>query len=124
MCIRDARRGDQGRVTSVEEEKRAANEAAFREANERIREAEQELLPPLERVPYLCECDDVRCHEPIPLTSPEYERIRADGATFAILPGHSSQGEAIEDHERYVVVCKRDVGGEVARALDPRGDDA
>jgi hypothetical protein len=124
MCIRVAARGHQRLVTSTDEEKRAENEAAFRRANEEIRTAERQLDPPLDRVPYLCECDDVRCHEPIRLTAAEYERVREDGATFAIAPGHSSQGEIVEEHDDYLVVRKPDGGGEVARALDPRGEDA
>lgn len=111
-------------MISRDEEKRAANEATFRDANERIRAAERELEPPLERVPYLCECDDVQCRELIRLTKPEYERIRQDGATFAVLSGHRSDGHVIEEHDTYVVVRKTDGGGEVARALDPRGDEA
>ena len=59
MCIPAVAWAQAWVVTSREEEKRARNEATFRAANERIREAEQELDPPLERVPYLCECDDV-----------------------------------------------------------------
>jgi hypothetical protein len=106
------------------EEKRAENEAAFRDANEHIRAAERELDPPLDRVPYLCECDDVRCREAIRLTAAEYERVRADGATFAIARGHSSQGDVVEEHEHYLIVRKQDDGGDVARALDPRGDGA
>jgi hypothetical protein len=109
-------------VIPADERKRAENEAAFREANERIRAAERRLQPPLESVPYLCECDDVRCRELIQLAASEYERIRADGATFAIVPGHSSDGDVVEEHEQYLVVHKRDGGGEVARALDPRRD--
>ena len=124
MCIRGATRGEPCVVTSREEEKRAENEATFRAANERIRAAEQELNPPLERVPYLCECDDVQCRELIPLTAAEYERIREDGVTFAVLRGHSSEGEVIEEHDQYLVVRKPEgSGGEVARALDPRGED-
>jgi hypothetical protein len=111
-------------VISSEEEKRAANEATFRDANEQIRTAERELNPPLERVPYLCECDDVRCHEPMPLTAAEYEHIRQDGATFGVLQGHPSDGDVIEEHDGYLVVLKTNRGGEVARALDPRGEDA
>jgi hypothetical protein len=102
------------------EEKRAANEATFREANEQIRAAERRLDPPLERVPYLCECDDVQCHEPIRLTAGEYERIRADGATFLIVPGHSSDGDVLAQHDGYLIVRKHGDGGEVARTLDPR----
>jgi hypothetical protein len=111
-------------VTSTDEEKRAENEAAFRRANEQIRAAERELQPPLERVPYLCECDDVRCREPIRLTAAEYEHVREDGATFVILPTHRDEGEIVETHDDYLVVCKPDGGGKVARALDPRREDA
>lgn len=111
-------------VTSGDEKKRAENEATFRDANERIRATERKLDPPLEQVPYLCECDDVACRETIRLAAPEYERVREDGATFAIAPGHSSDGEVVERHEDYLVVRKQDGGGDVARALDPRGEDA
>jgi hypothetical protein len=110
-------------VSSGDEEKRAENEATFREANEHIRAAERALDPPLERVPYLCECDDIACREPIPLTAAEYERVREDGATFATAHGHSNDGRIIEKYENYVVVRKSDGAGSVARALDPRRED-
>jgi hypothetical protein len=111
-------------VTSVDQEKRAENEAAFRDANEQIRRAERQLDPPLEHIPYICECDDVRCREAIRLTAREYEHVRGDGATFAIAPGHESDGVTIETHDRYLVVRKLNAGGDVARALDPRREDA
>jgi len=110
-------------VESGSEEKRAANEATFRDANERIRAAQRALRPPLDRVPYICECDDVACRDPIRLTAREYERVRGDGATFAIVPGHSSQGEVVEEHDGFLVMRKQDGAGDVARALDPRGED-
>jgi hypothetical protein len=111
-------------VATGDGEKRAANEATFREANEHIRTAERELDSPVERVPYLCECDDVRCHEPVPLTVAEYEHVREDGATFFIAPGHSSEGDVVEQHEHYLVVRKQDGGGALARVLDPREEEA
>ena len=111
-------------MISGDEKKRAENEATFREANERIRATERELDPPLELVPYLCECDDVTCRETIRLAAPEYERVREDGATFAIAHGHSSNGDVLERHDGYLGVRKQGGGGEVARALDPRGEDA
>lgn len=123
MCIRTPSGGQGKVVISRDEKKRAENEARFRAANEQIRAAERELDPPLERVPYICECDDVHCREQIRLTSAEYERVRRDGATFAIAPGHPSDGDPVEEHEEYLVVRKQDGGGEVARALDPRGED-
>jgi len=111
-------------VTTGNEEKRAENEAAFRAANEQIRTAERRIDPPLERVPYICECDDVACREPIRLTAEEYESVREDGATFVIAQGHPSDGDVSEQHEEYLVVRKHDRGGEVARALDPREEEA
>lgn len=71
-------------------------------------------------MPYLCECDDGGCRELIRLTADEYERVREEGTTFLIAPGHSSQGEVIERHEDYCVVRKDGDDGEVARSLDPR----
>jgi hypothetical protein len=99
---------------------RAANEAAFRDANEHIRAAEQRLEPPVARVPYICECDDVTCHELIPLTREEYEAVRADPTHFAIRPGHSTHGEVVAERDEYVVVRKIGAEGTVARVLDPR----
>jgi hypothetical protein len=110
----------QGSVVISEQKKRAENEAMFRAANEQIRAAELEFDPPLERVPYLCECDDVHCRETVALTAAEYEHVRADGATFAIALGHPTAGDVVEQHDGYVVVRKPDSGGDVARALDPR----
>ena len=124
MCIHASSGGRQGPVATGDEEKRAANEATFREANEQIRAAERRLDPPIDRVPYLCECDDVRCHEPVRLSAGEYEGIREDGATFLIVPGHSSDGDVVAQHDGYLVVRKPDRGGEVARALDPRKEEA
>ena len=124
MCSRAFPGGHVRVMTSREAEKRAANEAMFRDANERIRATELEVNPPLQRVPYLCECDDLECRELMPLTALEYERIREDGATFGVLRGHDSDGVVIEEHEHYLVVRKPAGGGDVARALDPRREEA
>jgi hypothetical protein len=120
MCNRSFAGHEHAMEGSDDDVRRAANEATFREANERIRETERDLDPPLERVPYFCECDDTRCRETIGLTAEEYERIRADGATFAIVPGHPTRGDVVQEQDGYLIVRKPDVGGEVARALDPR----
>jgi hypothetical protein len=40
----------------------------------------------------------VSCRELIRLTGGEYERVREDGATFVIVPGHSSEGNVVEEH--------------------------
>ena len=83
-------------MTVDDEEQPAANEATFREANERIRQAQRELDPPAERIPYLCECEEPSCHEPVQLSATEYELVRD-------APGR---------------------GGVVAATTDPRKEDA
>jgi hypothetical protein len=108
------------RRVTISEERKAANEAAFREANERIREVEQELQPPLERVPYLCECEDTSCREPIRLARDEYERIRSDPTWFLIAPGHPTDGDVVYERDGYSVVHKTGRAAEVAVDLDPR----
>lgn len=107
-------------MTGDDDAKRAENEATFRDANEQIRKAEQQLQPPLDRVPYICECDDVRCREQIRLTSEEYEGIRRNPAFFAIVPGHSSQGDVVEEHSHFHLVRKTGIAAEVTRARDTR----
>ena len=54
----------------------------------------------------------------------EEKRAKNEAPTFATAPGHSSDGEIIEEHENYLVVRKSDGGGAVARALDRRKEGA
>jgi hypothetical protein len=107
---------------TTSEERKAENEAAFREANEHISDAERELRPPLERVPYLCECDDASCRQPIRLARDEYELVRSDPTWFVIADGHPSDGDAVREADGYKVVRKTGVAAEIAVDLDPRSD--
>ena len=107
-------------MATSEEVKRAQNEAVFRDVNERIEIAAIELDPPLERVPFLCECDDVACRELIPLTCEEYEHVRSDGAVFVVVHGHWNGAEILEERDTYAVIRKIEGEAVVARALDPR----
>jgi hypothetical protein len=111
-------------VSADDEVERAANEAAFREANENIRNVQQELHPPVERVPFLCECDDPSCREPIRLTAEEYERVRTDGTCFVVVTGHSTSGEVISEVAGHSIVRKTGAGGVVAAETDPREERA
>jgi hypothetical protein len=111
-------------VRADDEVERAANEAAFREANENIRNVQQELHPPVERVPFLCECDDPSCREPIRLTAEEYERVRTDGTCFVVVTGHSTSGEVISEVAGHSIVRKTGAGGVVAAETDPREETA
>jgi hypothetical protein len=107
---------------TTSEERKAENEAAFREANERIRATAEALQPPLERVPYLCECEDAGCRETIRLASEEYELARSDPTWFVIVAGHPTDGDAVREGEGYLIVRKTGRAAEVAVELDPRGD--
>lgn len=111
-------------MRAEDEEEHAANEAAFREANERIRQAQRELRPPTDRLPVLCECEEPSCHEPILLATDEYELVRGDGTYFVIVSGHATDGEAVSEHDGHTIVRKTGRGGAVAAETDPRKEKA
>ena len=73
-------------------------------------------------IEFICECGDADCTEPMSLTGPEYEQVRADPLHFAILPGHAipEVEDVVEDGERFQVVRKHVEEQEIARATDPR----
>ena len=97
-------------------ERAAQNESAFRELNERTNNLDGTFNV------FVCECEDHGCVEPVPLTTQEYEEIRADSNSFFVIPGHEMPAvdEVTETAERYLVVRKRGAGAEVAEELDPR----
>jgi hypothetical protein len=116
--------GGQARVVAaVDELKRAENEVTFRAANERIREAARTMQPPVERVPFLCECEEPDCHEPILLSAEEYELVRSDGTHFVIVPGHPTRGELVSEHDGHAIVEKTGLSGVIALDTDPRKDE-
>jgi len=111
-------------VGSKSEEDHAADEAAFREANEQIRQAQRELKPDAERVPFLCECEERSCREPILLPPAEYELIRSESTHFVIVSGHPTDGDVVSERDGHAVVRKSGRGGDIAIETDPRKEDA
>lgn len=105
------------------EERMARNDAIFRAANERIRDAaeEQEMT---ELIPFICECVAEDCTQIVQLSLAEYESIRSDPTHFMNAPGHHVAarwaGEVVEQNERYFVVRKTGAAAELAQELDPR----
>ena len=90
----------------------AKNEALFREVNERIAEISAgfgvDADAPLE---FLCECGDEGCAERIPLTGPEYERVRSDATWFVIVPGHERlEVETVVGREAGYFIVEKIVG--------------
>jgi hypothetical protein len=108
------------------EERLGANEALFREVNERVAEVAEQFIAgeiPDSRVDFNCECGNTDCTEQIAMTVVEYEAVRAEPTHFAVTPGHAvlEIERVVERHPNYLVVEKQDPDAEeVARETDPR----
>jgi hypothetical protein len=103
----------------------AENESRFRAVNERLQDAEDAEDAPggeNELLGFVCECGDADCTDRIELTRSEYARTRADGATFALVPGHEKSDfeEVVMRTDRFVLVRKFGIAGAVAEDRDPR----
>ena len=101
------------------EERLARNEALFREVNERIEEVKSGEGEPIE---FLCECGSDSCIEVIKLSTDEYEALRSDPATFAVIRGHEIEDieVVVSESDHFIVVRKQGSEGETVRKLDPR----
>jgi hypothetical protein len=72
---------------------------------------------------FVCECGDGDCTEPIEMTKPEYEWVRADSTCFALSLNHENPetDHVVAEFVRYAVVKKVDVvAARLARQNDPR----
>jgi hypothetical protein len=104
-------------------ERIARNQAVFREANERAKELAETLGLPDEPLDLVCECGSASCAERISMPRAEYEAVRADPRTFAIVPGHENENveEVVERHPNYDVVRKwSGMPADFAETTDPR----
>ncbi|HUQ21642.1 MAG TPA: hypothetical protein VM049_01365 [Gaiellaceae bacterium] len=108
-------------MNASEGEKLARTESLFREVNERIAESAERFEAHETR--FVCECADAACVHRVDATLDEYERIRADGATFLLASGHEDERiEAVvrEDGDRSVVAKRHPLVAPIARRLNPR----
>jgi len=102
----------------------ADNESRFRGINERL-EADLRRLPsdggPVE---FVCECGQLECTASVALTIEEYERVRQDPRTFAMVPGHDIEDveDVVFSSERYAVARKKPPTWPVVEETDPRSD--
>lgn len=109
----------------AEHERRAKNEAIFREVNERIEELSKRagidsgdsLLPG-----FVCECSQEACTELLEATYQQYEAVREHPRRFLVRAGHEDLevDRVVEQHEDSLVVEKRDEVSGIAIAHDPR----
>jgi hypothetical protein len=102
--------------------RRAKNEAAFRDANEGLVAKAAELGLSDERTPYLCECEDETCIEIIRLTRAEYEEVRADPKSFVVETGHHqpTYDNVIRENAEFTIIQKTGEEGELVAEPDPR----
>jgi hypothetical protein len=107
---------------STSSDRIAQNEALFRQVNERVRDVSEGFaaLDP-SPIDFVCECGSRDCTEPISLTLPEYEAVRAHPDRFAVVPGHviPEVERVVSQHGSYVVVEKFPREAKVARETDP-----
>lgn len=96
------------------------NEAIFREVNERVRETSATFFVDTGDAQFICECGHASCMERITLTLTEYEQVRSDPTTFAIVPGHDLPDveTVLEQNERFAVVRKHE--GDPAKLASER----
>jgi len=89
-----------------EHERRALNEALFRDVNERI--AENADRSEANGTEFVCECADPDCTERVPATLAEYEGVRKRSTTFLLAPGHAEPEieQVVSDRGRFHVVEK------------------
>ena len=102
----------------------ADNESRFREINERL-EADLRRLPSDDGpVEFVCECGQSDCSASVLLTIDEYEQVRKDSATFAMLPGHEIEDveDVVLSNERYQVARKKPPSWPVVEERDRRTD--
>jgi len=95
----------------------AENEAAFRRANETLRDI-FERMAEADDYPFLCECGDRLCTMVVRMSLDEYGAIREHAARFLIVPGHRQleTEQVVEETDQFQVVEKSGPAGEIARA--------
>ena len=100
--------------------RRAHNEAVFRDVNERI--ATLGVAHRRRQLEIVCECANLGCSQPIPLSLVEYEEARRDPRTFILARGHNDpQLEVVlADRRAYLLVQKTGDAAVEAVMTDPR----
>ena len=84
------------------------NQERFRDLNERLETAVEDVVATEGRVSFLCECADDDCLGSVSLTLSEYDKIRAVENRFFMLPGHkvAAGEEIVEEHNGFHVTQK------------------
>jgi hypothetical protein len=107
-------------VDETQKRRLAANEALFREVNERLRDVSRTFGRDDEPLDFVCECSDPHCADRVTLTRVEYEDLRSDSTRFVVAKNHAipeieSVVARAQDH---VIVEKEGTAADVAIHLD------
>ena len=108
------------------ERRKAANEAVFRNVNERIQRLQHSFaLAEREPLQMICECDELDCMTRITVEVDVYEQVRAHPDQFLVHEGHEDPAvdEMISVKPGYTIVQKKQGDAQdVAVETDPRAD--
>jgi hypothetical protein len=112
-------------VEAGSNERRARNEALFREVNERIEGLSSEWEDEGEQegsLGIVCECGRNDCIDLIEVTRAKYEAVRSDPRRFLVMPGHEHTDSArvVERNGGFSVIEKLEHAAEIAIEHDPR----
>ena len=114
----------EGSTAEHREAEGARTQSLYRQVNERVRELNDAFSFIVPLGDWACECADPACSERIKLTQAEYEEIRFDPRRFAVAPGEHHYvpdiENLVEENERYWVVEKYGIAGDLAAKVDPR----
>lgn len=102
-------------------EKIARTEALFREVNERIAETAERF--DATETNFVCECADPKCTHRVEATLEQYERVRSDGDTFLLVPGHEDERVEMvvrQSNDHAVVEKRHPIVRRLVLDLDPR----
>src|SRR5258706_760878 len=89
---------------SSREERLALNEAAARDINERLEEADNTGS----YLRMVCECGRASCDRVVAITTSEYEEIRSDPIQFVVVREHliPDLERVVAETDRFVIVAK------------------
>ena len=112
-----------GKMTSAK--RKALNEGAFREANEKLDRSARELdlVDGDSLIPFLCECPRQECREIVLLTLREYEDVRSSPKGGLAAVGHEDRSieRVMAQNNRFVTTEKFGEAGDVHAEANPRG---
>jgi hypothetical protein len=106
------------------QQRAAKNQSLFREINERVRDLNDAFSAITESSEWICECADDTCVEKVAMSMNDYEAIRAAPEHFLVAAAEEHVWPDVERIvvrlDKYWVVEKFGLSGELAKQADPR----